>query len=113
MCGQRSSDDATLQISDKSNYHGKLCSMEELGSKPFKGRRFAIIKETLGKTVPLFGSSSGLNHIVRLSRIFRHFIDDAAGSGVDKQVVERIIEASKHMEELGVSFMVLLHARAP
>jgi len=49
MCGHRASDDATLQNLGESNYHGKLRSIDQQDSKPFAGRRFAIIKETLGE----------------------------------------------------------------
>ena len=51
MCGHRTSDDATLQVLDETNYHGKLRSVEKLDSKPFAGRRFAIIKETMGESL--------------------------------------------------------------
>ena len=50
MCGHRASDDATLQVLDEKNYHGKLHGVEKLDSKPFAGRRFAIIKETMGES---------------------------------------------------------------
>jgi len=49
MCGNRVSDDATMQAAAETNYHGKLRSMKNLDSKPFVGRRFAIIKETVGQ----------------------------------------------------------------
>ena len=37
MCGNRASDDATMQASDETNYHRKLRGVEKLDSKPFAG----------------------------------------------------------------------------
>ena len=51
MCGPGLSDDATLQKGHGKNYHDVLPTLDDLSSKPFVGRRFAIIKETVGAGV--------------------------------------------------------------
>lgn len=51
MCGPGPSDDATLQKGHGKNYHDVLPTLDDLSSKPFVGRRFAIIKETVGAGV--------------------------------------------------------------
>ena len=72
MCGLCASVDATLQNIKPKDYHSDLQCIENLQSKPFLGRRFAIVKETMGE-------------------------------GVDKGVVERILQAAREMEQLGAS----------
>ena len=51
MCDPGLSDDATLQKGHDKNYHDHLPTIDDLCSKPFVGRRFAIIKETVGAGV--------------------------------------------------------------
>lgn len=48
LCGHRASDDATVQAQNQKDFHGTLRNVENFGCKPFAGRRFAIIKETVG-----------------------------------------------------------------
>jgi aspartyl-tRNA(Asn)/glutamyl-tRNA(Gln) amidotransferase subunit A len=51
MCGLRASEDATLQNVNPKDYHSDLQCIENLQSKPFLGRRFAVVKETMGEGV--------------------------------------------------------------
>ena len=109
MCGHRASDDATLQVLDETNYHGKLRGVEKLDSKPFSGRRFAIIKETMGESPISCVSSLFLYTFVLYDACLTFYQqNDDTGSGVDKSVAECITEASKQMEELGVRFLIRL-----
>lgn len=71
MCGHRASDDATLQITDQTNYHGKLRSIDKLDSKPFAGRRFAIVKETMGET-PFWRVLNTTSSVIRTYTLLGH-----------------------------------------
>lgn len=66
VCGHRSSDDATLQIREDLNFHCKLRSIDDQESKPFAGRRFAIIQETMG--------NSRYFHLLQQRSRLAHFI---------------------------------------
>ena len=115
MCDPGLSDDATLQKGHDKNYHDHLPTIDDLCSKPFVGRRFAIIKETVGAGVDV-GVVQRILETSRKMEALGAIVDiiscPSFNLGLPAYYILALSEASSNWPDMITSALELTHLEA-
>lgn len=69
LCFNRADSEANVKYTNRGNHRVKLPSIEDIGSLPLSGRRFAIIKETLGDEIDKGVLECVLNSVKEIEKL--------------------------------------------